>query len=374
MSITLSTISCLYAIDDYLICIKKAESKIQKRFNRLRLLFQMVLSEIDNIDVDLQVHIEKQFQDFSEIYDGLNMLSDEEEKIYISTDMSESILDLYITPDPVWIIDTDSIVYKTIDNPYIKHIRDHLENKITHAIHKNKNLYIMTSVIVSAIRNNIKKDAFLGPLYKAGKIIIFLKGGMAVRYSMEYFLNTQIIPNLGKRNKFVTKLKQYIKTYFPNGDNDASINIHPSLKNFEKVRQKIIIIVNNTMEDYINKICLGEYQNIHKIIFKTKYIDFCDTCWCIKQSKKRSFIVTNHVPEYIIKTSAGKSRSMYCSINYTLPFILCRIKIIFSAIFGLISAEFLDVVIPEKNEHLYEFFTLSDMYLIERTIIIPESL
>ena len=115
------------------------------------------------------------------------------------------------------------------------------------------------------------------------------------------------------------------------------------------------------MEQYIDAIIDNKYPVSSN--FNIEGIDYCDKHWNITKSKKHSFIVHSYTPDYIIKTPIGIPRELYCSVNYSLPFILCRIKAIYKSENLSIPAEFLDITIPGKSKYLEEFFVYKK-YLI----------
>ncbi len=389
----LNSISILASIKDILSCLRSAtpKGKFVKRLTRLNVLNQSVaLASKKNLLTSLEQDMhDKLLVYFKEGEDAMRQKAKEEQNF--GEFSMEDLQKFRKVTRYRWTQGrTIQFFDKGIPDPNDPHRV--LEKSLTDAVNEDMTIYRYGCEILAVIETKISQHEQLKYLYDDHKIVVELKGGVAQKLSLDYYIDHVLI-GIGKYKKTdreIIELKKTAAIAYGPGDNDTTILIDPTIGEgeFNRVHEIVIQLVKNVLDKYSKSITLDGCRSTWlDRIFRITDIECRGNNIDVYQSKKHPFQVHDG-GDYICKISDRNSLPVYSSLNRSLrftiseknneitSFILLRLKACFQSedFCGSANAEILDISVPRHDDaQLIKYFDLPDeeRMLMTVKILIP---
>lgn len=304
-------ISPEFVKDDLEYLIRNADVKVNKRINRLKVLYQSMGLDPNKVD-DLPQLVDKGNKVFNqqEIDDFINTVPDEFTRVV-------------------------QLQGKLKDNDLKKTI----EGLLTSQLNSNMMVYEVSYNLVVRLLKRIESDKHFGPLYHQNDFIPVFKGGLASRLVL-----------LSKFPDFENEIKQ---AFGFGGDNDCSFMINPDLPNFDELQNRLIKICHKFLLDVSGP---ASYGLVNKQAINVNSINLNGIIIPVQSFEKHSFSI---VDGGVMTSDYAHRKPVYVSRNDTLDFqiaggrgkfALVRLKQAFKVGSRVLSAEILDIAIPHKHD------------------------
>jgi hypothetical protein len=221
-------------------------------------------------------------------------------------------------------------------------IKKMIDAALTSAFNKNLGPYKYACTIVIELWTAILGNETLGPFAKAKRIIMYMKGGNAARFSLclEH-------PNF---------IKDIEECFALGGDNDVGCDVDPQLPNRDKIRTYLIEFIYEFLT--LKRL---EASNICSLWAKdVKSIDLCGKTFKVTPAKKptmklfKKYLIISCIETLSVDTpvylSYNDNLTFKSSVGDTNSFTLIRLKQAFKVGEKLLASELLDIAVTKFDD------------------------